>query len=250
MLVPPPDPRLQKFIACAPPFGTGIVYVIVNKVNGKLYVGITRMSARRRFSGHCGKTSKCSAISRAIAKYGRDAFEVHVLDWVDIKYIQEAEIHLIKMNNSMAPSGYNLDEGGGGIYTTDAERERRSDRAKQQIANESPEQKAERLRKQKETKSLPEFKARASVNGKRAIQCRLDDPDFERKRDDRRRQKLADWRKAALPIPTQPKDRVVGQKYIDADGVLFVAQACNNPSPMLRRLGMDQFERDRLRFAK
>lgn len=250
MLVPPPHPHLQKYVKSAPPEGTAIINVLVNSVNGKIYIGITVKSAYVRFVSHCAKSSRCKAIFAAIQKYGRDKFAIYVLDHVDLEFIREAERDSIRMNNSMAPNGYNLDEGGMGIDVTETERERRRERGRQQHINESPESKAKRMRKTLKTRSAPEYKAAESVLGRRRGQIRLDDPDFAKKRDDRRKEKLDMWRKIALPVPMIAQDRIVGEKYINSDGVLFVAQVCKGQAPVLRKLGMDQFERDRLRFAK
>lgn len=247
MLRPPPDPRLQKFVDCAPPEGTGIVYAIVNSTNHKKYIGITVQALSKRYTNHCSKSSRCKALSSAIAKYGRNGFELYVLDHVDLMYIREAEKESIKINNSMAPIGYNLDEGGMGIDITDAERERRRQQGKQQYANESAEKYIKRIMKHKATKATPEFKARASHYMKKNAHVRLNDPDFEKKRDERRQLKLDAWRKIALPLPSRPRDRIVGKKYIDSNGVLYAAYACKGQAPVLKRLSMDQFERERIR---
>lgn len=92
-----------------------IIYLIVNKINGKSYVGQTMDTIIKRFTGHC-KTSKCreTKMSRAIKKYGSDQFYI---DQIDICYSDiEAnmkEVYWIAKLNTITPSGYNMTIGGG-----------------------------------------------------------------------------------------------------------------------------------------
>ena len=123
-------------------------------------------------------------------------------------------------------------------------------RQKKQHADESDAQRASRIAKHKATKSTPEWKAEAAVWNRQNRQIQVNAPDFVTKRNSRREKKLELWRKIAVQIPLHPRDRIVGKKYIDSKGVLYVAQACKGQAPVLRRLGMEAFERDRLRFAK
>lgn len=60
-----------------------LIYLIVNRLNGKLYVGKTTLSlAARRWShiAHANHNyNKKQVISKAIAKHGIDNFDFHVL---------------------------------------------------------------------------------------------------------------------------------------------------------------------------
>lgn len=59
-----------------------IVYKVVNLINGKFYIGVTRLSMRRRMSEHrchAKKKRNNGAFYRAIRKYGPDAFAVFKL---------------------------------------------------------------------------------------------------------------------------------------------------------------------------
>ena len=59
-----------------------IVYLVINKINGKRYIGVTTKPLRRRMVEHFSHAQKRhgnGAFYRAIRKYGRDAFEFSIL---------------------------------------------------------------------------------------------------------------------------------------------------------------------------
>ena len=89
----------------------GYIYMLENKINGKIYIGQTIRSIKIRFKEH-QTSSDCKAIYRAIQKYGWDAFEK---DWYecpdeDLNFYEEM---LVALLGTLAPGGYNLKEGGG-----------------------------------------------------------------------------------------------------------------------------------------
>ena len=86
----------------------GFIYVLTNKVNGKKYVGQTRLSVCKRIS--CHKHSKFP-IGRAIAKYGWDNFSVETLEYPN-DVLDKMEQRFILDYSSINPNGYNLDSGG------------------------------------------------------------------------------------------------------------------------------------------
>jgi len=86
-------------------------YEIINKVNGKCYIGIT-INFNRRIKQH-QKASSNSLIHKAILKYGEDNFIYTILaENLSIEEAEEMEIQLIKERNSLSPNGYNLAKGG------------------------------------------------------------------------------------------------------------------------------------------
>lgn len=91
-----------------------LVYMAVNKVNGKGYVGQTTQGLEARWCQHCSLQGKCRALESAIRKYGANAFEVSV---VATAQTQEESNRLEKLTclalKTYAPHGYNLREGGG-----------------------------------------------------------------------------------------------------------------------------------------
>lgn len=94
---------------------SSIVYRIVNLVNEKCYVGITRKTFKQRYPGRDWWTS--SSINRclkdAVKKYGPANFKVEILEHsIDLDKLEEREIYWIEFFKSTAPNGYNLTSGG------------------------------------------------------------------------------------------------------------------------------------------
>lgn len=61
---------------------SGLIYLIVNTVNNKKYVGQTTQKLSKRINDHFSKAfrdPKCPKIGNAIKKYGKDAFKVVTL---------------------------------------------------------------------------------------------------------------------------------------------------------------------------
>lgn len=90
-----------------------IVYMHKNKINDKVYIGITKQSLKQR-CGNNGEQYKRQTFYKAIEKYGWDNFE-HIILYENLtqKEAEEKEIELIdyyKSNNQRY--GYNIDKGG------------------------------------------------------------------------------------------------------------------------------------------
>ncbi len=88
------------------------IYKITNKLNGKIYIGQS-VNPYRRFAAHCSraKTGEDNyPIHSAIKKYGKENFELEILEWTED--YNEREKMLIKEYNSKVPNGYNLTDGG------------------------------------------------------------------------------------------------------------------------------------------
>ena len=91
----------------------GVIYLLLNKVNGKPYVGQTTQTLKKRLSGHlCGKL----CVDRAIRKYKPENFRCDILK---VCY-SEAELNawekfFIAALKTKAPYGYNLTDGGDGV---------------------------------------------------------------------------------------------------------------------------------------
>lgn len=94
------------------------IYLIINKINGHMYVGGSVDIEKRLDEHKRGKDADNQAIDRAILKYGKENFSYQVItelptDW---NIIGEHEKYWIKLYNTFKDSNhYNLTEGGEGI---------------------------------------------------------------------------------------------------------------------------------------
>lgn len=96
------------------------VYKITNKVNGKIYIGITNQGVATRWYKHTSDSRGNSTfpLHNAIRKYGTDNFQIDVIEVVDdVEVLKERECYWIKEFNSYDRSkGYNLTLGGDGTF--------------------------------------------------------------------------------------------------------------------------------------
>lgn len=91
------------------------VYKIINRVNNKYYIGMTKQTLGKRFSQHKqnAKIGKITYLYNAIRKYGEDNFEIELLcEYSNKKECCESEIEYISKNID----GYNLASGGEGGF--------------------------------------------------------------------------------------------------------------------------------------
>lgn len=92
------------------------VYLITNKVNGKVYVGQTKDFTQRK-AGHLYGARKGypQLIYRSIRKHGEENFSFEILEECDDLVIDEREQRWIAHYDSFnSDKGYNLTHGGGG----------------------------------------------------------------------------------------------------------------------------------------
>lgn len=92
------------------------VYQITNKINNKVYIGITN-NYKKRWENHKCNNDPSMVIAKAIKKYGKDNFNFEVLySNLTIEEAEKLEIELIQEKNSLVPNGYNVSQGG--LYFT------------------------------------------------------------------------------------------------------------------------------------
>jgi group I intron endonuclease len=93
-----------------------IIYLITNVVNGKIYVGQSVNSLRKRWGSHCYDAGQQSPwlLHRAIRKYGPECFKQEVIfETTNFADLDVAEEFYILLWNSNDPSiGYNMTKGG------------------------------------------------------------------------------------------------------------------------------------------
>ena len=104
----------------------GQVYCILNKTNGKKYIGQAtcftgnnnnKWGTLGRWKSHIREAIKnnedhCVLLNNAIRKYGVDNFEVLTLIKCHLNDLNQYEINFIDKHNSLVPNGYNLKTGG------------------------------------------------------------------------------------------------------------------------------------------
>lgn len=100
----------------------GLIYQYKNKINGKIYIGQTKLSLEKRHQRHIKSMkdeNENTYFHRALRKYGIDNFELTVIeDEVPIELLDEKEIYYIKHFDSFYTSnkGYNMTKGGVNSY--------------------------------------------------------------------------------------------------------------------------------------
>lgn len=95
----------------------GTVYVIRNKHNGFVYVGITTVGLKTRMISHFSEArrSKVNTIFyKEIRRIGLKNFYIESLESCENDILFERETYWIEKLNSVFPNGYNLSFGGGG----------------------------------------------------------------------------------------------------------------------------------------
>jgi group I intron endonuclease len=95
-----------------------VIYKITNKINSKIYIGLTTRTISNRWSNYksevkYGKRNH-QAIIRAMQKHGIENFHIEIIDRTSSKEeLKILEMHYIKLFNSTDRSiGYNISKGG------------------------------------------------------------------------------------------------------------------------------------------
>ena len=92
-----------------------IIYKITNRVNNKVYIGLTTETLQKRWSGHLQVYKTCERhLYQSMRKYGIDNFTIEEIDKADsFDELGELERKYIKEYNSQNPEkGYNITAGG------------------------------------------------------------------------------------------------------------------------------------------
>ena len=94
----------------------GVVYYMLNTINGKMYVGQTKQAFKRRIAEHKRDSKKRKVgVDAAIRKYGWENFRCIVIKNCASKAeMDKWEKFFIILLNTKSPNGYNLTDGGEG----------------------------------------------------------------------------------------------------------------------------------------
>jgi len=94
----------------------GKIYKIINKENGKVYIGCTIYTLKKRFEEHlyrCLKTDIPTKLYNSMRKYGTENFEIELIEECDLDCIYETEKKYIEIYDSYN-NGLNSTYGGEG----------------------------------------------------------------------------------------------------------------------------------------
>lgn len=115
----------KKAIELLNPWGVvdkinAIIYKITNQINKKIYIGITTQTIVERFRIHqrTAQNNKLNpmGLHHDIKKFGIKKFKIEKIKSVkNLLELAKIEKEYVKKYNSLAPNGYNLDEGGKGV---------------------------------------------------------------------------------------------------------------------------------------
>lgn len=94
----------------------GIIYIIINKVNNKVYIGQTTQTFKKRISAHNSALHRGSntKLYKAIREYGVCNFEAKIIEKCDDKDLNDREKYYIDKYDSFK-NGYNSNRGGSGL---------------------------------------------------------------------------------------------------------------------------------------
>jgi len=109
----------------------GIIYKITNKINGKIYIGQTINEFEKRWSVHVSSKKGCPYLQNAIQKYGKENFDKVIVARCDsLEEMNHRETYYIKLFNTLAPNGYNLNTGGDSRIPSEETRKKMSEAQK------------------------------------------------------------------------------------------------------------------------
>lgn len=92
---------------------THYLYKITNKVNGKLYIGVTKNPKHRQLS-HFSKGERL--VNKAYKKYGKENLTFEIICVGTKDYIYDLEVKAIKLYNSDATTGHGYNVCSGGVH--------------------------------------------------------------------------------------------------------------------------------------
>src|SRR5574343_217980 len=82
----------------------GYIYVLKNKINGKMYIGKT-INIIKRFTGHKNSGNKANIpICNAIKQYTFDGFDKYIYSGITNNILNEIETELILRLNTLSPN--------------------------------------------------------------------------------------------------------------------------------------------------
>ena len=217
------------------PEGRGVLYRFKRKTGSlKAYIGITGdfpQRLRAHVNGRHDASRSESVIHSAIKKYGIDAFDIEILDYLPEEELPNEEVEAIAFQKTVAPLGYNLNEGGDRARPCKQTLVKKSVSMTKAIKDKSPEELAEWRANMGIAQSKPETKAvhsKSMTNWWKNVDEQTRSLAVERSKATRDTQlvsRLDEARARALPFELNPAKRIKGQLYIRYDGKIGCANA-------------------------
>ena len=136
----------------------GIIYKITNLLNGKLYIGKTTENPATYWNMHKNRADNGvnKILYAAMRKYGHENFSFEIVEEIRSnakeelnKTLNVLEIHHIKKFNAKIPNGYNVTDGGEGLYGMTFSDEHRNKIRLARLGVARPESVRQKLRKPK-----------------------------------------------------------------------------------------------------
>lgn len=128
----------------------GIIYLAVNRINHKAYVGQTKIQFRHRIFNHVSvaltKGSR-TPFHRALRKCGPESFDFGVLEHTLQLALDDREAYWISQLGSKTPCGYNRTDGGQGATGCKYTPERREAIRRSQLGDNNRMKNPETVRK-------------------------------------------------------------------------------------------------------
>lgn len=92
----------------------GIIYLIVNNINGKTYVGQTINSFRDRYSaGRWFDLTENECLQNSVKKHGKENFQIFIIEHgKNQKELNQLESEYIQKLDTISPNGFNFESGG------------------------------------------------------------------------------------------------------------------------------------------
>lgn len=117
----------------------GVIYLIINKVNGHKYVGQTTQGTNKKWKQHIDEAMRMSPypLHKAMRKYGNGNFMIkEIYECKEDELDEKKEYYIKKYNTFNSAEGYNATSGGEGGLLSDETKQKISDIKLKQINSE------------------------------------------------------------------------------------------------------------------
>ena len=199
------------------------IYKITNKINGKSYVGQTNDFGRRMYEHFNIKKRSNQSLKRAITKYGKENFEIIVLEELntnDRRFLDEREIHYIELHKPE----YNRTKGGSGqkgMFVSNETKEKLRVAAKLQWERKTEEEKQLQIIKNLKRPEIGHYVSKDTREKLR--QCNLGKKQSKETVEKRRKSQQETWKKSGGKNANNHKKKV---RIVELDMIFQSVKDC------------------------